>query len=195
MIKTKGKILFDPVNVTKKHNKQGSWKRMAMVMLDGDLSKYYAWFLKKRYNEVLYPSIKNTFSINDKMIVTENTIIDEFILNKPLRGSHISFINDSLNDMKKGLNINSDKEVNDIWNKVRNKWNNVKIDITLSLDVRSDKNHWWLNIPEEERILLHNIRKELGLGRPFWGLHMSLGYVNEKNMDKSDFLLNYEKNL
>ena len=62
-----GKIEFDPVNVTKKHNKQASWKKTAMVKFDCDIWEYYSWFLKKRFN--LY-------------------------LNKPLRGTHLTIIND-----------------------------------------------------------------------------------------------------
>ena len=44
-------------------------------MLDGDVAEYYSWFVSKRYN---------------------------LILNKPLRGAHVSFINDSLRDMMLG---------------------------------------------------------------------------------------------
>ena len=43
-----------------------------MVFIDGDVSEYYAWFVKKRYN---------------------------LTLNKPLRGAHVSFINDSMRDL------------------------------------------------------------------------------------------------
>lgn len=67
MFKIKGKIKFDPVNVTKKHQKQSSWKKTAIVKFDGDLYAYYSWFLQKRFN--LY-------------------------LNKPIRGTHFTIIND-----------------------------------------------------------------------------------------------------
>ena len=72
MIQLTGKILFDPRDVTKKHLKQSDWKRMAMVVFEGDMCEYYSWFIKKRYN---------------------------LVLNKPLRNAHISFINDSIRDM------------------------------------------------------------------------------------------------
>ena len=67
-----GRIEFEPENVTKKQNLQASWKHVAMVLFDGDITDYYAWFIKKRYN---------------------------LILNKPLRGGHVSFINDSFKEM------------------------------------------------------------------------------------------------
>ena len=50
MLELIGKIEFDPVNVTKKHNKQASWKKTAMIKFDCDIWEYYSWFLKKRFN-------------------------------------------------------------------------------------------------------------------------------------------------
>ena len=64
-----GKIQFDVEDKTKKHKNQASWKKMAMIFIDGDITEYYSWFLERRY---------------------------KLILNKPLRGGHISFINDSM---------------------------------------------------------------------------------------------------
>jgi len=45
-----GKIVFEPENVTKKHEAQASWKKVAMVLFEGDLANYYSWFIKKRFN-------------------------------------------------------------------------------------------------------------------------------------------------
>ena len=67
-----GKLGFEPEDKTKKHREQASWKKIAMVYFDGDVSEYYAWFIKKRYNLELV---------------------------RPIRGAHISFINDSLRDI------------------------------------------------------------------------------------------------
>ena len=50
MFELKGILEFDPVNVTKKHLSQSSWKRTAMVRFDCDLFAYYSWFLEKRFN-------------------------------------------------------------------------------------------------------------------------------------------------
>jgi len=161
VIKIKGKLLFNPVNKTKKHEKQSSWKKMAMVMLDGDICEYYAWFIEKRY------SIK---------------------LNKPLRGAHISFINDSITDIMKGLNM-SEKEANKAWDKVVKLFDGEDIEISLDISPRSDAHHWWLNIPQYNRGDIHNIRRLVGLGRPHYGLHMSLGFANEKNEAHSQYIL------
>lgn len=161
-----GKILFEPENITKKHNQQSSWKYIAMVLIDGDVTDYYSWYINKRYN---------------------------LKLNKPLRGAHISFINDSFRD----LSLNgkrSEYEVKNLWNKVKLKWDNVEIPIMLNLEPKTDNKHWWLNVDYEYRDLLYGIRNELGLGRPFFGLHMSIGYANEKNIEHSKYIHTLVKN-
>jgi len=158
----KGIIHFDPVDKTKKHKNQSNWKRIAMVLIDGDLCEYYAWFIKKRYN---------------------------LELNKPIRGAHITFLNDSVTDILKGLKC-TENELEVIWESVKKKWEGVEIDVVLDLDVRGNVKHWWLNIPNEHRGLLHDIRSELGLDRPYFGLHLSIGYANNKNIQHSEYIIN-----
>jgi hypothetical protein len=162
LINIQGKILIDPINLTNKHNKQSSWKKMGLILFKDDLSNYYNWFIKKRYN------------IN---------------LNKPLRGPHISFINDSYQDFLKYKKFNTEEEININWNKIKQKYDNQTINVILNTDVRSDGKYWWLNIPEEYRSNLHSIRNEFGLGRPYFGLHMSIGYTNDKNIEHSKYIL------
>ena len=70
-IKLTGRIVFDPPDFTTKHAKQASWKKIAMVNIGSDVSEYYGWFIKKRYNIRLTP---------------------------PLRKAHITFINDRVSD-------------------------------------------------------------------------------------------------
>jgi hypothetical protein len=159
LITLEGKIKFDPKDKTNKHKFQSAWKRMALVMLDGDVSEYYAWFVKKRYN---------------------------IVLNPPLRGAHISFINDHIRDINGG--VGGDIEKSYLWKKLKEKHHDTTVKITLSTDVRTDGKHWWLVIPEEERKVLHDIRSQVGLGRPHYGLHMSLGYANEKNIQHSEYI-------
>lgn len=155
-----GKITFEVENKTKKHNNQASWKKMAMILIDGDITDYYAWFINKRYN---------------------------LVLNKPLRGAHVSFINDSIKDMSlNGQRTN--KEVDLLWEAVKKKWDKQIIPITIDLNPQSDLIHWWFNIPHDERGLLQGIRTELGLGKPYWGMHMSIGYANELNIEHSEYL-------
>jgi len=161
-----GKIIFDPVDKTKKHFHQSDWKHVAMVLFDGDITEYYAWFIKKRYN---------------------------LILNKPLRGGHVSFINDSFNDMS--LNgVRSMEEVKTLWGQVKKKWDGREIEIVLDVEPHFNKKHWWLIVPDENRTLLQSIRNELGLGNPYYGFHMSIGYANEKNIIHHEYICRLIKN-
>jgi hypothetical protein len=165
-IKLNGKIVFEPPNITTKHHNQSSWKKVAFVEFDGDICEYYAWFIQRRYN---------------------------IIFNKPLRKPHVSFINDSIKDLR----LNDTRtigEVEILWNIIKQKWNGKEIEVVFSLDTRSDNYHWWLNIPHEERELLHGIRTELGLGKPYWGLHMSIGYPHPKHEEHSKYIVEGIKN-
>ena len=155
-----GKIGFEPEDYTRKHKDQASWKKVAMVFIDGDICEYYAWFLKKRYN---------------------------IVLNKPLRGPHISFINDSMYDLTQKGGI-SEEEALKSWEVCKKKWDGKEIQVVLDLNPKTDDRSWWLNIPQDERDLLHSIRAEIGLGRPHFGLHMSMGYANEKNIFHSTYI-------
>ncbi len=159
-IKLTGKISFEPENKTNKHVNQSSWKKIAMVFFDGDIAEYYAWFIKKRYN---------------------------LKLNKPLRGAHVSFINDSMKDLTQN-GVLSAEEVEIKWEEVKKKWDGKEIEIVLDLSPKTNDEHWWFNIPHEERESLQSIRDELGLGRPYFGMHMSIGYVNEKNLPHSKYI-------
>jgi hypothetical protein len=155
-----GKINFEPEDKTKKHLNQASWKKISMVFIEGDVCEYYAWFLQKRYS---------------------------ITLNKPLRGAHISFINDSMRDLTQN-NDKSEEEILQLWEDVKAKWDGKEIDIVLDLNPKTDGRIWWLNIPNEEREGLQAIRNELGLGRPYFGMHMSIGYANEKNIEHSVYI-------
>ena len=155
-----GKIGFEPEDYTRKHKDQASWKKVAMVFIDGDICEYYAWFLQRRYS---------------------------IVLNKPLRGAHISFINDSMRDLTQNGTI-SEEEALKSWEACKKKWQGKEIQIVLDLNPKTDDRSWWLNIPQDERDSLHAIRAEIGLGRPHFGLHMSLGYANEKNIFHSTYI-------
>lgn len=169
-IKLKGTIVFDPKDVTRKHKKQAAWKKVAMVMFEKDhqsqIPQYYAWLIKKRYN---------------------------LELNRPLRGAHVSFINDSVRDIAKGLGVSED-EAYQKWEEIKDMWDGQEVEVYFDPDARTNGEHWWLMVPEEKRKDLHGIRAQLGLGRPFYGLHMSIGYANERNIDHSNYIHRLVKN-
>ena len=150
-VKFYGKIEFEVENRTKKHKAQSSWKRVAMILIPGDACEYYSWFINKRYN---------------------------IVLNKPLRAAHVTIINDSMRDLSLGWK--SEEQINTTWDVVKEKWNGKKIEIILDVSPRTSGEYWWLNVPEEHRTQIHDIRAELGLKRPFFGLHMTIGYIPDK---------------
>jgi hypothetical protein len=146
VIKLKGKIEFSPEDVTKKHKTQSSWKRVAMIRTDCDLDKYYAWFIKKRFN---------------------------LELNKNLRGAHITFISDRLDEK--------------IFDDASNIFNGKDIDFFIDIEPRTDGLHWWLRAYSNEA---ENIREVMGLSRePYFDFHLTIGHANEKNIDHSKYIL------
>lgn len=68
IIKLKGVIEFDPIDLTKKHKNQGVWKKVAIVNISGDICEYYHWFIKKRFNLILQPPFRNSHVtlVNDR---------------------------------------------------------------------------------------------------------------------------------
>jgi len=150
-IKFRGKILFDPENITNKQERQSEWKKVAMVLLEPGLKSnekgicdYYAWFIKKRFN---------------------------IQLSSPIRNSHVTIVNDRVSETNGKW-----EEVKERWNgKEIDIYLNV--DPFIGIENRGgDWTNWWLTVPYEHREELHSIRKELGLSeRPYFGLHMTIG--------------------
>lgn len=88
LIKLRGTLEFSPEDKTRKHKSQSSWKRVALIKTDCDLDRYYAWFLKKRFNLELNPNLRGshiTF-ISDKL---DKTIFDQ--ASKIFNGREIDF--------------------------------------------------------------------------------------------------------
>jgi hypothetical protein len=175
-----GTIIFDPTDKTAKHQFQSSWKKIAMVVFKSkhkddfnDLCNYYAWFVKKRFG---------------------------IILNPPLRGPHISFINDHINDLNGGFYdkkaAGDDRVKNILWDKAKAKYHKTEIDINISTEVQTNGEHWWLRVQHEDRKGLQAIRDAVGLPIPNLGknkdgslkplgIHMTLGYpVNGRVEDE-----------
>jgi hypothetical protein len=151
MLELIGKIEFDPVNVTKKHNKQASWKKTAMVKFDCDIWEYYSWFLKKRFN--LY-------------------------LNKPLRGTHLTIINDKF-----------DPETEYLYDQGRQLFHGkeIRIQYDPTLIRANDKGHWWINAQSDDA---KNIRSVMGLTPdPYFGFHITIGLATHLQLEHSKYIL------
>lgn len=76
----------------------------------------------------------------------------------------------------------------------KKKYNSEEIEITLDLDARTNGEHWWLRVLHSDNENLLNIRKELGLSDPFYPLHLSIGYANEKMIEHSEYIHSLIKN-
>ena len=156
LIRIRGILEFEPEDKTKKHKEQSSWKRIAIIKTNDDLSEYYTWFIRKR------------FSLE---------------LNKPLRGAHVSLINDSLRDFKFGAS--------EVWEEAIKIFNGKPIDFYIDLEPRTNGEHWWLRVycPDGE-----DLRKSIGLTpEPFFSLHLTLGFANSKWIDHSKYILEISK--
>lgn len=151
----KGIIEFDPPDVTKKHSRQASWKKVAIIKLPYELSMFYRWLIFKRFNILLNPVIKD-------------------------RGSHVTLINDAHRDFNYGL---------DRYELLKEHFNGTEIDVTLDLTPNTNGEHWWLRVTPEFRHEMHSIRSSFGLAeRPYFGLHMTIGYTNVNNEKQSTLI-------
>ncbi len=148
MLEIPAKIEFDPINITKKHETQSSWKTTVMCNIKGDIDKYYSWFLKKRFN---------------------------LELNRPLRDAHITIINDKI----------TDKEA---YNRAKEIWNGRETIFTFDPEeIRTNGTHWWIKVYNNE---VAQIRMVAGVTPiPYFNLHLTLGYANEKNEAHSQYIL------
>lgn len=146
MFEIKGKIVFDPNDVTKKHSKQSSWKKVVMVEFKDDTWAYYSWFLKNRFG---------------------------LVLNKPLRGTHFTIINDIVDD--------------EIYTQAKNMFDGTEITIQYDpTNIRSnDKGHWWLKAYSDDA---KNIRSVMGLGDPYFGFHITMGLATHLQLEHSKYI-------
>lgn len=92
---------------------------------------------------------------------------------KALRGPHITIISDKVDSLT--------------FQNAINKYNGKDITFYVELEPRTNTKHWWLRVhcPESEEI-----RREIGLDpSPYFGLHLTIGYVNEKYLEHSKYIL------
>lgn len=188
-ISLKGKIEFEPEHRTRKQALQSSWKRVALVVFNGEVERYYRWFLKNRFNLELLSTV---------------------------RGAHVTFINDALGKIDGDKGTLEEKEAK--WNALKKKWDGKEIEVTFNLrpfyDLSSNTEkdipviltpeqladgqiqkvshtyHWWLIVDHKFRDELHAIRAEIGLPKPFFGLHMTFGVLTQNyKMDNNGKLV------
>lgn len=145
-LKTSGRLIFDPDHKTNKHERQGSWKKTAMIFINDDLSYYYSWFIKKRFN------------------------LD---LSTPLRGSHLTIINDKI--------LFEDKYL-----AAKQKYDDTIVELEYFVDVRTDGSHWWLIAKCETA---KEIRIATGLNSdPYYSFHITIGRPYDRQLYHSNYI-------
>lgn len=148
MVELRGRIVFDPEVVTKKHDRQSTWKKVAVVQFDQDeYHSMWRWFMKSRFN---------------------------LSLNQPLRGSHVTFINDRFSDQQ-------------LWDRIKEQYDGQSCCVRISNVLRSNGEHWWLKIfdvPEQFK----EIRSLLGIGDYIYPYHYTIGLANHRNKNHSEYI-------
>lgn len=95
----------------------------------------------------------------------------------PFRGPHITVISEMI-----GRDITEEA-----YSIIKKKYNNKEVSFEYEVSPKSDGNHWWLRIHSND---INFIRKEAGLGKPYWGLHLSLGYPHPKFVAHTNYIYN-----
>lgn len=147
------KIIWDLENVTNKHVLQSSWKRTIIASVEGDLCDYYRWFIFKRFGTQLNP---------------------------PLRGPHITIVNDRIEDFEE-----FDLKVNELSKRIST------ISIDLDLVVRYGPEHIWFRCLSPSSM---EIRELLGLGKPHMGFHVTIGSYRKNQLDQANWIKLYGEN-
>lgn len=146
MFEIEGIIQFDPINVTKKHNQQSTWKKVAIVKFDCDIFALYRWYIKKRFN---------------------------LKLNTPLRGSHLTFINDIIDD--------------DTYLQAKQMFDGKLVKVVyFPQDIESNiKGHWWIPADSND---CSQIRLVMGLGNPYFDYHITIGRATHLELEHSNYI-------
>ena len=146
LIRGTGILQFEPEDKTKKHIHQAAWKRVAIIQTNDDLCEYYAWFVKQRFG---------------------------LKLNRPLRGSHITIINDAERELPN-------------YQEAVDKFNGQTIDFFLDVETSTNGNHWWLNAQCEAA---EEIREACGASRkPYFPFHLTIGFPSPLTLEHSLYI-------
>lgn len=127
-----------------------------MVEFPGDDHFYYAWFISRRYG------------------------IQGFT--RPYRKPHITFINDSVNEITVGEDESAKRSA---WEELKKTMSGREVSVRMSIDVRTNGDTWWLKVLDPAPLM--NIRSVVGLGDPYWSFHMTVAQTNERSIFQSTY--------
>lgn len=116
LIICKGVLKFDPEDKTKKHRYQSSWKKVAMIEVRDDTYQYYQWLIERRF-----PLIQGTLGRTNW-------------INPPLRGTHVTIINDRIEDTN-------------VWEELKDKYDNKELYFFYNWDgFRNNGEHLYFKV-------------------------------------------------
>tara|TARA_R110000772_G_scaffold2410_2_gene8467 strand:- start:76856 stop:77371 length:516 start_codon:yes stop_codon:yes gene_type:complete len=161
IIIAKGILQFDPINRTKKHDRQGSWKKTAMILLNDDTCEYYRYLIQRKY----------------QLIQGRKSNVNW--LNPPLRGTHVTIINDRTDDI-------------DTWKKLKEKYDNTEIYFFYNIEdgLRNNGSHIYYKVDCPMGDL---IREEGNLGDPYFGYHLTIGQVPDDSIPRKEHIERVQK--
>lgn len=95
-------------------------------------------------------------------------------LNRPLRNPHVTIVNEKIQDME-------------LYKMAKKLFNGKEITFKFDpAEIRTDTKHWWIRVQSDD---VANIRTVMGLPpKPFFGLHLTIGMANEKNIEHSKYI-------
>lgn len=109
------------------------------------------------------------------------------LLIHPVSGPHITLVSEKT----KYIDGSSIEEKKLLWEGVKQKYNKLEVEVDINTEIYySNGKHWWLKMSKESEQECLVIRNLLGLGKPKFSLHFTLGYVNERaeNIIQSEYL-------
>ena len=153
-----GILIFDPPDMSKKHIKQRVWKRVAMIVLNDDTSEFYQWLIEREFKLIQGKKCNTNWLLGS------------------LRGSHVTIINDRIDDIK-------------IWDMLREKYHNKEISFTYNVasGLRNNGKHIYYEV---DCLMGDVIREEGNLGDPYYNLHLTIGRVNDDIPHKKEHIGN-----
>src|ERR1035437_4788607 len=84
--KIQGTLNFLPEEITNKHLTQAEWKKVVLIETGCDLDRYYAWYLKNRFDLDLLKNLRGSHVtiISDRVNVDKFEEVSEIYHGKPI---------------------------------------------------------------------------------------------------------------
>lgn len=89
---------------------------------------------------------------------------------RPMRGPHFTLINDKM-----------DKNY---YDNIVSKLGESEIQVDITDVINTNGQDWWVRVESEAAL---HVRTKFGLGKPYWGFHISIGQVKPTDINASKY--------